>query len=103
MDSNLQRSPPLESPMWRSVTVFLVLQLLFLITPGVAQQLSVPLRFEPNAGQAASNVKYIARASAYTALLDETGLTMRRSTHPIHMRFAGASRPAIQPIDSRAI
>jgi hypothetical protein len=85
--------------MWRSTTVFLVLQLLLLITPGVAQQLSVPLRFEPNAGQAGTDVKYIARASAYTALLDDAGLTIRRSTHPIRMRFAGASKAAIQPMD----
>jgi Beta-propeller repeat len=89
--------------MWRSTTGFLVLQLFLLITPGVAQQLSVPLRFERNAGQAGADVKYIARASAYTALLDETGLTIRRSTHPIRMRFAGASRPVIEPIDEMNI
>src|SRR5262245_24398921 len=85
--------------MWRSTAVSVVFELSLLITPALAQQLSVPLRFEPNAGQAAANVKYIARGSSYTALLDETGLTIRQSTHPIRVRFAGASKPVIPPVD----
>src|SRR5262249_12095507 len=86
--------------MWRSTSVLLVLGVSLRITPVFAQQLSVPLRFEPNTGQtAARNVKYIARASTYTALLDETGLTMQRTSRPVRMRFAGASKPAIQPLD----
>jgi Beta-propeller repeat len=80
-----------------SRSVFLLLGLSFLITPIWAQPLSVPLRFEPNIGQASADVKYITRGSAYTALLDETGLTIGASTHPIRMRFAGASKPVIQP------
>jgi len=88
--------------MWRSTTVLLVLELSLLITPGRAQQLSVPLRFEPNAGQAAANVKYIAKGFGYTALLDEAGLTIR-SAHPIRMRFAGALKPSILPVEEMNI
>jgi hypothetical protein len=85
--------------MWRSKTVLLGLELSVLITPAWAQRFSVPLRFEPNTGQADASVRYIAKGSAYTALLHETGLTIGPPAHPIRMRFAGASRPMIQPVD----
>jgi len=89
--------------MSRSKPVFLLLGLSFLITPVWAQQLAVPLRFEPNTGQAADDIKYIARGSAYTALLDETGVTIGSSTHPIRLRFGGASKPLIEPVEEMKV
>jgi hypothetical protein len=83
--------------MWRSRIILLGVELSLLITPS-CQRFSVPFRFEPNAGQAPASVKYIANGSRYNALLDETGLTIGSSAHPIHVRFAGASKPLIEPV-----
>src|SRR5262245_47352878 len=89
--------------MRRSTIILLVLELSLLIAPGWAQQFSVPLRFEPNTRQVGAAVSYIARGSAYTALLDETGLAIGPSANPIRMRFVGASRPMIQPFEEMNI
>src|SRR5262245_46187139 len=85
--------------MRRSNSLLLLVELSVLLTPAFAQQLSTQLRFEANAGQAAANVKYLVRGSAYTGMLDETGLTTGSSSHPIRMGFAKALKPEIEPVD----
>lgn len=65
----------------------------------------LPLMFEPNVGQANSNVKFVARGSGYSLLLDAEGayLALRRSsgnarTRPsvetLRMKLAGANLAA---------
>src|SRR6202035_1283991 len=56
---------------------------------------NIPLSFEPNTGQAATEVRYLARGSAYTLYLNsaETVLAARNQS-PLRTKLSGANAAA---------
>lgn len=58
-----------------------------------ADRVQIPILFEPNRGQAEPNVKYIARARGYTALLeiDSVRILFRDSTSEVRIELEGAN------------
>ena len=55
----------------------------------------IPLSFEPNAGQAATEVRFLARGSSYSVYLTEGTLVLAGKNHsPLRTRLAGANPAA---------
>jgi hypothetical protein len=56
---------------------------------------NLPLSFEPNTGQPASQVRYLARGSAYTLYFAPTEIVLtKQSQRPLRTRLAGANPSA---------
>jgi hypothetical protein len=54
-----------------------------------------PLRFEENRGQAGASVRWVARSAGYTAVLSDSGITLRHS-RTVRIAFgAGKPRPSV--------
>ena len=60
---------------------------------------SIPLRFEPNDGQAPPSVRYVSRAGQYTLEVEDRLMRLRPHAGPgsLEWRFEGARESSVQP------
>jgi hypothetical protein len=59
---------------------------------GSPRGIQLPLVFEVNRGQAAPGVRFLARGSGFTLLLEEDGAVMKLPSSELRMRLAGSRR-----------
>src|SRR5229473_1051369 len=74
-----------------------------LLTFGVLQGATMPLRFEQNVGQFAPAVKFVGRGEAYGISLDSTGQTIRSEAGHFRAEMLHANQQArVEGVDAMA-
>ena len=70
-------------------------------SPKVALNAQLPLFFEPNCGQAPSEVRFLARGHDMSLLLEDRAAVLRLPSSEVRMRLTGTARgiQAIEPLD----